>query len=139
MASIWEALKTVLTSDSTVASKVVSGGTTRIHLSRAPDKPTFPCIVLEELGNRLEQSRDGSSKLRYMDLILNIYVQENDLLASGELLRKVITALLTGKQGTSAGVDIQGILFNDDSVDWLDADQVWAIEQSFLVMYIQPD
>lgn len=134
MASIHEALKNIIVGDATI-NALIAG---RVYLFRAPDKPTFPCIVLEEIGNRLEQSRDGSNNLRYMDLLINIYGLEGTYTTTGETLKKSLMNLLTGKQGTFSSVDIHGILFEDDNVEWLDADQVWAVEQSYMVMYIQP-
>jgi len=135
MPSIYEALAGIVLADATIAGLIG----TRIYHEKSPDRPTFPSIVFEEVGNRAAQSRDGFSALRFADFIFNIYVDEGSKSTNGETLKNKLLRVLTGMQGSYSGVDIHGISFEDDNMSWLDADQVWAIEQSYLVQYIQPD
>ena len=134
MASIYEALRSIIVADTTINAQVAG----RVYFEKTPDQPVFPCIVFEQFGSRAEQSRDGFSKLWYAEFNFNTYVSKDSLLAVGEVIRKQMMALLCGKQGTFSSVDIHGILQQDENVSWIDADQVWAVEQSFTVMYLEP-
>ena len=134
--SIEAALRGLLVANSPV-NTVVSG---RIYPTRTPDNATFPCISYQRVSTQREHTLESPGNFTTCFFQLDIWAQKLSPTNVGgaevarDLARKVQTAL-DGFRGTVSGVDIQGILSENESHGYENDIEVYRVTQQWRVMF----
>jgi hypothetical protein len=128
--SLEESIYSKLSGNGTIAGLVG----TRIWPVKMPDNPGFPCISFNRQSTIRDQTLAG--RVSYCNVILQIdsWAETFDVCNS---LASTIFALLEGFRGTILGIDIQGIL-SQNEVDLYDDDaQIFRRSQSFRITFLE--
>ncbi len=134
MAEIQSALRNILIADVSISAIVG----TRIYFERSPDNPSFPFILFEQVSMQPENGLNSFSEVWFSEFNFISYVARDTQSTTGEALRKAIFNALNQKIGVYSDVRIGACLLLDESISWLEADQVWAVEQTFTVNFNHP-
>lgn len=129
------ALRTILTGNTPV-NNVVSG---RIYPVRTPDNATFPCISYQRVSTQREHTLESAGNFTSCFFQLDIWCPRVSGSQGGadmaqDLARKVQTAL-DGYRGTVTGVDIQGILSENESHGYENDIEVYRVTQQWRIMF----
>lgn len=92
-ATVTEAIRTLLLADAAVAALL----STRIYPGSAPERPTFPLVVLDRSGTTFHHNMDGPSTLRQVSQNVAIYSDDYD---ETQAVGAAIAAVLDAYTGT---------------------------------------
>lgn len=109
--------------------------TTRIYNKVAPQKPTYPLIVMHRIATGRENSNDGP-----LDLA-DAVMQFNCLSKTSSQARQVAAAVrlfidgYVGSMGGASGVEVNGAFVDDERDDYDDELEVHAVQLDVGIMY----
>lgn len=133
MATLDEAIFSMLTG--AVAVTNIVG--TRIYPIRAPDNPIFPMVTYQRVSN-IKEHHLTRETATFTDTIFQIdcWVEERTKLSVLRTLASAIRTVLDDFRGITSGVDIQGIL-SDNEFDqpWDDVSKIFGVTQRYRIFH----
>jgi len=110
----------------------------RIYPVRTPDNPIYPCVTYQRLSTQREHNLEGAGNLSFSTFVIDIWTARNEGVGGfehGTELSLEIRRVLDGFRGYFQGVDIQGILSENESQSWESEVEVYRITQNWLVIH----
>lgn len=111
MATIEEAVNTLLLATATITAIVGSGTAARIYPLRIPQDATRPALAYQKISSPKQMSHGGSSNLARSRFQ---FTCQCETYTSVKTLTAALRNALIGYRGTVSGVRIDGILIDDD-------------------------
>ncbi len=132
---IQQALTSFLLADAPIAAFVG----TRVHWVRLPQKPTYPCVLLEAISSPAIGDMEGETKLRRMRVQATVY---GPLYTEATAVLKAIRDAIhgfSGLMGGVGGVDVESIDLEsgDQERDGVDDDLDVMTKQLDFVVWFQ--
>lgn len=110
---------------------------TRIYPIRGPDNPVFPMVTYQRVSNVREHCVSKETAT-FTDTIFQIdsWVEEATKLSVLRTLAAAIRTVLDDFRGVTSGVDIQGIL-SDNEFDqpWDDVSKIFGVTQRYRIFH----
>jgi len=132
--SIEEAIFALLSTEQTITAIVKQ----RIYPIRTPDNAKIPCISYQRQSSQREHTLEAAGNFTYSRFAVEIWTPKNPGIGGAnmaqDIARKVQTRL-DGYRGTVSGVDILGILSENETHGWESDVEVYRITQTWLVMH----
>jgi len=127
-----QAIRELLTANSAITAVT----STRIYNMRAPDNPTFPLITFQRISNIREHTMSGEqAKLTDTLVQVDCWARESSGLAVVRQLAINVRLTLDNYRGTASGVDVQGIMSQNESDSWDETTEVYRVMQQFKVIH----
>ena len=105
-------LVSLLTAESTITA--ICGS--RVYVSRAPQKSTFPYVVITQMGSDENGTIDGSTgQLRFLDFDIDCKAKSS---VEAESLGNAIRTYIDDYSGAAGSFTIGAVIMNDESDDY---------------------
>lgn len=133
MADIESALYSILST--TGAITTICG--TRIYPIKMPDNSIFPAVTYQKIVETTEHIINSSGQLKKAIFSISTWVRHTPTAtpATARELSAAIRAAIDGIRGLYSGMDIQGILIQNETQTYDEDVEVYRILQDFLIIY----
>lgn len=111
MADILAGLYTLIANDASVSADIG----TRLYPVRAPQQPTLPFLLMRRISEINEARQDGAGSMEDGRFQFDIYAESS--VVADRIFRN-LRSLLDGYNGTSEGVTIESIFFDNAQDDY---------------------
>lgn len=88
----------------------------RVYVNRAPQKATFPHVIITQMGSEENGTLDGASgQLRFLDFDIDCKAKSS---VQAESLGNAVRTFIDDYTGTAGSYTIGAVLLNDESDDY---------------------
>lgn len=132
MADLDTAIRARLVADGAVSALVG----TRIYPIRAPDNPTLPMLTYQRISNIREHVMTGEqAKFTTTLFQIDVWAKESGGISQARSIAAAIRSSLDDFRGIITGIDVQGILSDNEWDTWDEDTETFRITLQFRIMH----